>query len=391
MTAAETTSGDRTLLRGTLAGFCALGLFWGAWAAVLPSVQSATGASNGTLGVALFFVAVGSLPAMLFLAGPAVDRFGSRAVSLSCAVFAAVTVVPGFATSVPALAGALVLTGAASGILDVGINANAARIETRSGRRVMPLAHGLYSTGVLVGAVGAGLARSAGLGREPILLAVAVLIALTALLLRSDDPPPAVSRPRRRVRLEHGLLVLGLVGAAAFVVEGGTESWSALFLERQLNADPAVSGLGPGVFGAAMAAGRFFGQATRLGDRSLLAGGALLAAGGCTLVAVSPAAPLALLGFAVAGAGISLNAPIVFGLAGRGRVDAAGAIATVTTIGYLGLLIGPPLVGGIAQAGSLRISFAALAAIAAIVGLAAGRLSLQAHSRDERDVRADQP
>jgi MFS family permease len=392
MTAAVTTHDDRALLRGTLAGFCALGLFWGAWAAVLPSVQTATGATNGTLGVALFFIAVGSLPAMLFLAGPAVDRFGSRAVSLSCAVFAAVTLVPGFATSVPALAAALVLTGAASGILDVGINANAARIETRSGKRVMPLAHGLYSTGVLVGAVGAGLARGAGVGREPILVAVAALIGLTALLLRSDDdPPPLVSRPRRRVRLEHGLLVLGLVAGAAFVVEGGTESWSALFLERQLNAEPAVSGLGPGVFGAAMAAGRFFGQGTRRGDRTLLVGGSLLAAGGCTIVAVSPGAPLALLGFAVAGAGISLNAPVVFGVAGRGRIDAAGAIATVTTIGYLGLLIGPPFVGGIAQAGSLRISFLALAAIAAVVAVAASRISLQAHSRGERDVRADQP
>jgi len=103
---------------------------------------------------------------------------------------------------------------------------------------------------------------------------------------------------------------------------------------------------------------------------------------------LSPGAPLALVGFAVAGAGISLNAPIVFGLAGRGRVDAAAAIATVTTIGYLGLLIGPPLVGGIAEAGSLRISFVGLAVIAAAVGLAAARLPLQAHSRDERAVRA---
>jgi MFS family permease len=108
-------------------------------------------------------------------------------------------------------------------------------------------------------------------------------------------------------------------------------------------------------------------------------------------VAVSPGAPLALLGFAVAGAGISLNAPVVFGVAGRGRIDAAGAIATVTTIGYLGLLIGPPLVGGIAQAGSLRISFVALAVIAAIVAIAASRLTLQAHSLDERDSPADQP
>ena len=88
----------------TLAAFLALGLFWGAWASVLPSVQRATGASNGTLGVALLFISVGSLPAMLLIAGPAVDRYGGRAVALACAAFAAATALPGLADSVPALA-----------------------------------------------------------------------------------------------------------------------------------------------------------------------------------------------------------------------------------------------------------------------------------------------
>ena len=359
----------------TLAAFLALGLFWGAWASVLPSVQRATGASNGTLGVALLFISVGSLPAMLLIAGPAVDRYGGRAVALACAAFAAATALPGLADSVPALAAALVLTGAASGVLDVGINANAARIETETGRRLMPLAHGLYSCGVLVGALSGGLARGAGAGREQILLAVAVLIALAALLLRTDhaSPPPGASR---RPSFERALLLIGLVGAAAFVVEGALESWSAIFLEHRLDAKPAVSGLGPAVFGATMAAGRFFGQASRLGDRALLVGGALLAAAGCAIVAVAPDAPVALVGFALGGLGISLNAPIVFGAAGRRRRDAAAAIATVTTIGYLGLLVGPPLVGGIAEAASLRGSFVVLALIAVAVAAAASRLRL---------------
>jgi MFS family permease len=155
------------------------------------------------------------------------------------------------------------------------------------------------------------------------------------------------------------------------------ESWSALFLERQLDAEPAISGLGPGIFGAAMAFGRFFGQAAgRVTDRALLAGGSLLAAGGCTLVALAPTAPVGLVGFALGGAGISLNAPIVFGVAGR-RPDAGTAIATVTTIGYLGLLIGPPLVGVVAQLTGLRVSFVALAGIAAAVAAAATRLRLE--------------
>jgi MFS family permease len=362
----------------TLLAFAALGLFWGAWAAVLPSVQHATGASKGALGFALLFVSVGALPAMLLLAGPAVDRYGARAVAVACAVFATAATLPGLATSLPALILALFAAGAASGALDVGINANAAQIETATGRRLMPLAHALYSVGILVGAVAAGLARGAGTGREPILLAVAVLVLLTAGLLAAGPATANVGQGRRpegapRIRLERALLLIGLVGAAAFVVEGGIESWSALFLERQLNAQPAVSGLGPGVFGASMALGRFYGQATRLGDRTLLAGGATVAVVGCLLAAAAPSPAIALLGFALGGAGISLNAPIVFGAAGR---VSASAVASVTTLGYVGLLIGPPLVGGAAQAISLRGSFVVLALIAAAVTAAATRLRL---------------
>jgi len=365
----------------TLAGFCVLGLFWGAWAAVLPSIQHATGASKAGLGAALLFVTVGSLPTMLLVAGPAVDRFGARAVAAACAVFAAATALPGLATSVPLLALTLVAAGAGSGALDVGINANVARLESATGARLMPLAHGLYSVGILAGAVGAGLARGAGVHREAILLTVAALIALTAPTLAGPGGGRPAHRERpegRRFRLtfERALVVLGLAAAAAFVVEGGMEGWSALFLERQLHAHPSVSGLGPGVFGGAMAAGRFFGQATRLPDRTLLGGGALLSCGGCLVAATAPSAPVALVGFALGGAGISLNAPIVFGLAGRGRRAAASAVATVTTLGYVGLLVGPPLVGGVGQLLTLRGSFLVLAAIAAAVAAVATRLRL---------------
>jgi MFS family permease len=359
-------------LEASLAGFVVLGLFWGAWAAVLPSVQDATGTSKGALGIAMLFVSVGSLPAMLLLAGPAVDRFGARAVAIGCAAFAVATTLPGLATSLSTLIPALAASGVASGLLDVAINANVGRIEVESGRRLMPLAHGLYSVGVVVGAVGAGLGRSAGAGRESILLTVSVCIAAVGALAAGDGTRGAAGTARR-ARFARGLLLIGLVGAAAFVVEGGLESWSALFLERQLDARPAVSGLGPGVFGASMAAGRFLGQAARLPDRTLLGAGALLAAAGCALTAAAPNAAVGLVGLAVGGAGVSLNAPVVFGIAGRRR-DAGAAVATVTTIGYLGLLVGPPLVGGVAQAASLRTSFAVLAIVACLVAAVAARL-----------------
>jgi len=357
----------------TLFGFTTLGLFWGAWASVLPSVQDATELSKGALGIALLFVSVGSVPAMFFIAGPVVARFGARAAAYCAAAFAAATTLPGLAGSFPTLVLALAAAGATSGIFDVAVNANAGRIESVTGTRLMPLAHGLYSIGILVGAVTAGIARGAGAGREPILLAVSLLILANAFAAIGDTAP-VHTEPTRGMRLTRPLIAIGLLGAAAFVVEGGTESWSALFLARVHDASPTVSGFGPGVFGASMAAGRFFGQAAgRVGDRALLVGGAVVGTIGCGLAAVSPDAPIALIGLAIGGAGVSLNAPIIFGIAGR-RPDAATAVATVTTIGYLGLLVGPPLVGLVAQASSLRVSFVVLGAIAAVVAAVAPRV-----------------
>jgi MFS family permease len=342
---------------------------------VLPSVQDATDLSKGALGVALLFVSVGSVPAMFFIAGPVVARFGARAAAYCAAAFAVAATLPGLAGSFPTLVLALAAAGATSGVFDVAVNANAGRIESVTGKRLMPLAHALYSVGILVGSVAAGVARGAGVGREPILLIVAALILLNAFAAAGDTAPVHTAQSRA-MRLTRPLIVIGLLGTAAFVVEGGTESWSALFLARVHDASPSVSGLGPGIFGASMAAGRFFGQgAARISDRALLVGGAVVGTAGCLLAALSSDAPVAIVGLAIAGAGVSLNAPIIFGIAGR-RPDAATAVATVTTIGYLGLLVGPPLVGLVAQVSSLRVSFVMLAAIAAAVAAVATRLRL---------------
>jgi MFS family permease len=357
---------DRSLTvprRGpTLAAFVALGLFYGAWASVLPSVQRATHTSKAGIGFALLFVVLAAIPAMLFVARPLTERFGTRAVTFGGAAFAAATTLPGLAGSLPALVVALAAVGIASGTLDVAMNASAGRIEAVSGKRLMPLAHGLYSTGLLVAAVGAGIARGAGASREAILLAVAALIAVVALFTATDATPiPSGDRPG--VRLVRAVVVVGLVGAAGFVVEGGIENWSAFFLERQLHAQPAISGLGPGFYAAAMATGRFLGQGLRIADRTLLVASGCCAAVGCAVAAVAGSAPVALLGFAVGGLGVSLNAPLVFGVAGR---RSPAALATVTTLGYLGLLIGPPLVGLVGQAAGLRSAFLVLAAVAAV-------------------------
>jgi len=143
-----------------------------------------------------------------------------------------------------------------------------------------------------------------------------------------------------------------------------------------------VSALGPGLFAAAMVTGRGTGQwlETRLEDRVLLVLGAATAAGGLALAAVAPAVPLALVGFALGGAGVSVAAPTLFGAAGRGAADAerGSSVASVTTISYLGFLAGPPLIGAVSGAVGLRAGMAMLAAIAVLLALAAASLGRDA-------------
>jgi MFS family permease len=363
--------------RGPLLAFAAFGAYWGAFGVLLPDIKEQAGASVSQLGLALFAEGLAALPAML-LAGRLVDRFGSRLLPLALVLFGLAVLLPGLAGSVWALAAALVLVGATSGALDVVINAAATGYEAAGGRRIMQVAHALFSAGFLVAAVAVGLARGAGAGPLPVLAGVSALLLVVAALNRGYPAVPRRESPPR-LRLSRRLLVLGLLCGVAFVVEGGIENWSALFLETELDASPSVSGLGPGLFAAAMVAGRTLGQwlEVRLGERLLLVAGATTSACGLALAAVAPAIPVALLGFALGGAGISVAAPTLFGAAGRGAADAerGSAVASVTTVAYLGFLFGPPVIGAVSGALDLRAGIGVLAAVALLLAVGAASLA----------------
>lgn len=372
---------------GPIAGFAALGVFWGGWAVLVPTVQLAVGASKGTLGLALLGIAVGALPPMLAF-GRLIDRGLRRPLPLSLAALAGCGLLPALAGSTWTLGVALVAVGACSGLVDVAINNEVAGLEAATGRRRMQLAHGVYSLGVIGGAVVCGLLRQVGLGRLGILAAIGgIVLAAAAANLRGRvfqvttcHKDEGAAESRGRFRPGRALLLLGLAAAAAFVVESGIENWSALFLQRTLGAGAAASAAGPASYATAMAAGRLAGQRItgRLADRTLLAGGALLSVAGLAAASLAPSVPVAAAAFFVGGAGVSVAAPIFFSAAGRlaPAPERAGAVAALTTVGYSGFLVGPPLVGGIAQAVGLRASFAALAGIALLLGLATPRLAL---------------
>jgi MFS family permease len=360
-----------------LVGFASFGLFWGAWGAALPLVQSHAGATDSELGLALLCIGAGALASMR-PAGAVADRIGPRLLPLVVVAFAATAVLPALATSPAALAGALLLLGAVSGAMDVAINAEAAHAEA-GGESAMNLGHALFSASVVGASVLVGLLRTLDAGVVVVFGIVAAALAVTALalaLLPAATAPIEEAPPRASLlHIPKPLLILGVLAAVAYLVENAWQSWSAVHLESTLGASPAVAALGPAIFGASAAAGRLAGHALghRVAERRLLAAGAALGSAGTLLGALAPTPGVALVGIALAGAGTSVCAPTLISLAGRLAApgERGSAVSAVTTLAYAGFLVGPAAVGLAAGASSLSAALAGVAVVAALLAACA--------------------
>lgn len=367
-------------LRSAALPFAANGVLYGTWAARIPEVQAQAGLSEGALGLALIGAAVG-LVVSASVAGSLVARFGAHRVTLGAlVVFGATVVGPGFGTGLVSLAGALLLLGLASGLLDVSMNAWAAEVETADATTILGACHGMFSLGMMAGA---GLGALAARLDVPLVVhfgAAAALFVGVALAQggRVVEPPtgaaPEAGGPL--VALPVGPVV-GLAGLAfcGLVVEGAMADWSAVYLRETLAATEAAAALGVAAFSGCMAAARFGSDAltARLGDRPLVRAGTALAAVGLGLVVAAPVVAVAVAGFAGVGLGMAAVVPALFRAASRAPGLRPGVgIAAVTSTGYLGFLAGPPVLGFVAEAAGLRTSFGLLLTLAAVMSLGAG-------------------
>ncbi|HEY7705587.1 MAG TPA: MFS transporter [Gaiellaceae bacterium] len=361
-----------------LIGFAALGTFWGPLGAALPALQRRADAGDADLGVALVALAAGALLAMR-ATGVLMDRFGPALTPLTVAALAVSAALPGLATSPGQLSAALFVVGVTSGAVDVAINADAVREELASGRTLMNLAHAFFSGAVVVASVATGVLRWAGAEPLGVFAAAAVLVLAAAVAMRTGPirwAPEPGGRPRMFDRVPGWLLALGALGALAFWIENAWQSWGAVYLERSLDAPPLTSSLGPALFAASMTAGRLaVHRLARPGaERQVLVIGAALAASGSAVAAFAPSVWLALAGILVAGAGCSVCAPTILSIGGRAArpQERATIVGSLATVMYVGFLVGPAAVGGIAEATTLRVSLGSVAAIGFLLTLLFG-------------------
>ncbi|NWD08896.1 MFS transporter [Pseudomonas gingeri] len=345
-----------------------------AWAPLVPYAKARAGLDEGTLGLLLLCLGVGSIIAMP-VAGALASRFGCRRV-LTVGTLLICLALPLLATvsSVPLLVAALFLFGAGLGSVDSTVNLQAVIVERASGKTMMSGFHGLFSLGGIAGA--AGLSALLGLGLSP-LAAIGVVIVFLILALLKAAPhllPYGSASAGPAFAVPHGVvLFIGLLCFVVFLAEGAMLDWSAVFLSAERQVPDAYAGLGYAAFALTMTLGRLTGDAIvrRLGAKPVIVIGGITAAVGLALSTLAPAWEAALLGYALVGAGCSNIVPVLYTAVGKQKVMPESiAIPAITTLGYAGILAGPAAIGFIAHASSLSLAFLLIALM--LVGVAIG-------------------
>ncbi|MEW2270380.1 MFS transporter [Streptomyces sp. SID685] len=377
-------------LRVAITAFFALdGFIFSGWVVRIPDIKHQTHASAGALGLALLGVSAGAVLTMM-LTGRLCRRYGSHPVTVVWMVVLALSVaLPPLTHSAPALGAVLLIFGAAYGGVNVSFNAAAVDLVAAVRRPIMPSFHAAFSLGGMVGA-GVGGLVAGFLSPTRHLLGITVLgLLVTAVAGRSllrheppvppvDDRVPAAGGTGRAARVAGRWLVVGfgLVALCDAYGEGAMADWGALHLKQDLTASAGTAAAGYACFALAMTAGRLSGTALlgRLGRaRTVIAGGAVAAAG-MLLGSLAPSVWVALAGFAITGLGLANIFPVAIERAGA--LAGASGVAIASTLGYGGMLLGPPMIGFMADWFSLSTaltSVAALAAVAALIGVATRR------------------
>ncbi|RZT13501.1 sugar phosphate permease [Kribbella sp. VKM Ac-2569] len=338
----------------------------GMWVVHIPSIEHKTGITHSTLGL-LLLVLGGAAFIGMQVAGPLVDKLGQRRLVPAAGILLGIALAgPGLATNWWTLGLTLILVGFGNGSIDVGMNAQAVVVERGYPRPIMAAFHAMWSIGGAIAAVIGAATLKAGVPTELTLglaglVCIAIALAASRFLLEatisdedSDEETPREKPPAKLV------WALGGLAFGLMLSEGVANDWAALHFRDILGTSVSTAAFAYGAFAVAMTVGRFLTDrvAAVVGPAAIVRWGAAMAAVGLTLVIVVPWVPVALVGWAIFGLGLAGGVPQLFTAAGNLDPRSSGALmARVVGLGYVGLLAGPALIGGLAHWMPLNIAF----------------------------------
>jgi MFS family permease len=359
--------------------FFLAGLCFASWASRIPSIQHTLSLSETDLGVVLIALPVGLMFSLPF-SGWFVAKIGScKIVIVGALAYGCTLVTLGLAQNILQLILILFVFGFTGNMVNIAINTQAVSVEALYKRPIMASFHGLWSLAGFTGAAIGTLMIGFEIVPYQHFLVVLVLILLIILtsqryLLKKDansaKGQPILARP------DKSLVKLGIIAFCSMICEGAMFDWSGVYFKKVVQAENAWIGAGYTAFMCTMALGRFVADklTTRFGLKKILQSSGILIASGLLIAVLFPAISTAIIGFLLVGFGVSSIIPLVYSAAGKSKVLSPGvALAAVSTIGFLGFLSGPPLIGIVAGITNLQISFLIIAAMGLCTTLVASK------------------
>lgn len=345
--------------------FFMAGLSFSSWASRIATVQQDMGLSDAALGAVLFSLPVGLMCSLPF-SGWIITKIGSRKLLIGALlVYSVALVTLGLAQNPFQLIICLVCFGFSSNAVNISVNTQAVAAEELYQRPILASFHGLWS---LAGFVGAGvgtfmIANHVTPYLHFLLMMIVIMIGVIIAARYLKDDKVANAGPVF-VMPDSSLIKLGVIAFCSMICEGAMFDWSVIYFKKVVLAPTALVGVGFTAFMLTMAAGRFFADkfAHRYGLKRTLQVSGTLTATGLLFAVAFPYVYTAIAGFLLVGVGVSSVVPMVFSAAGKSKTMQPGvALAAVSTIGFLGFLVGPPIIGFIAGLATLRASFILIA------------------------------
>ncbi len=359
--------------------FCQ-GLCFATWASRIPAIKTSLGLSEAALGAILLALPAGQLIAMPF-SGRLVTHFGSRKILRIGAPLYAISLTNiGLAASDWQLALALFAFGVVGNMCNISVNTQAIRAEKAFGRPIMTSFHGVWSTAGFTGGLLGLLFINLRWGTYAHFWLIASMVICTALIAQYylQRGKAAVTEKRRFFAKPDAMLVqLGIIGFCSMASEGAMFDWSGVYFKEVVKAPQNLVTLGYISFMVMMASGRFAGDKLiiRFGRKRLLQFSGILISSGLFISVLFPQLVPATIGFLLVGLGVSSIVPMVYSSTTRvSKIPSGMALAAVSSISFLGFLIGPPLIGFIAELTSLRYSFAVIALLGLSISFMVSRL-----------------
>jgi MFS family permease len=377
----------RATRRATYAMFFIDGIGFGIWAGHIPAFKQKFQLSDSALSIVLLAVAAGSIVSMP-LAGQAVRHFGSkRCIIVSVAWYGLCLIAIALAPNLILFVVAALLFGTAKGGVDVGINAQAIVVERCYGRPIMSSFQALWSVGGLAGGFLTSAALGLGSTAPSNLTCVGLLILLLDALcyghLMRDDASSREPESRKHFRLPgKALLFVAVLAFIALFSEGVLQDWAAVYMRQVVIVPVWIAAVAYAGYSTAMALGRFMGDRVIavLGERLVMRLSGMLIIAGLAAALLVPSPLFAIAGFALAGLGNSNLVPILFSAAGRDPVLGPGpGIATITTVGFCGFLVGPAVIGLMSKFFGLSVALS-LVALLGLITAVCGPAIIQSHA-----------